>query len=411
MPINILDPDKPNHIVPIFRLAFRPFFLGAALFSLLALSLWGSFWLGGISWTPYGGWLWWHAHEMLFGFVCAVIVGFLLTAVQNWTGQDSINGWPLAAVFSLWLLARLLLLYPLVATEAILPWLDLAFLPVAAWVMGRLVWRARQYQNLVFVPVLLLLTTSNAKMHWAVVQGDAALFKQAAHGGIFLIVLIMVVLGGRVIPFFTANATATVRANPNPWIETLSIAPVIALALLQLFGFMSVVPANVVASLFLIAALAHLMRLLSWRPWLTLRQPLLWSLHAAYLFIVLGFFLCALRFAGLTLAWLSIFADHYATILHSFTLGGMGLLIMAMMSRVALGHTGRELVASPWISFGYLCLCAAYLCRVWLPLLWPGSSHYPSYLLSIIFWLLGYGLFVVLYLPILSQPRIDGRPG
>ncbi len=408
---NIPGPDKADRIVPIFRLAFRPFFLGAALFSLLALSLWGIFWLGGIGWTPYGGWLWWHAHEMLFGFVCAVIVGFLLTAVQNWTGQDSINGWPLAAVFCLWLLARLLLLYPLAATEAILPWLDLAFLPAAAWVMGRLVWRVRQYQNLVFVPVLLLLTTSNAQMHWAVVQGDAALFKQAAHGGIFLIVLIMVVLGGRVIPFFTANATATVRANPNPWIETLSIAPVAALALLQLFGFMSVVPAIVVASLFLIAALAHLMRLLSWRPWITLRQPLLWSLHAAYLFIVLGFFLCALRFAGLTLAWLSIFAGHYATILHSFTLGGMGLLIMAMMSRVALGHTGRELVVSPWISFGYLCLCAACLCRVWLPLLWPGSSHYASYLLSIILWLLGYGLFVIFYLPILSQPRIDGRPG
>jgi len=181
--------------------------------------------------------------------------------------------------------------------------------------------------------------------------------------------------------------------------------------LLQLFGFMSVVPAIVVAGLFLIAALAHLMRLLSWRPWITLRLPLLWSLHAAYLFIVLGFFLCALRFAGLTLVWFSIFAGHYATILHSFTLGGMGLLILAMMSRVALGHTGRELVVSPWISFAYICLVAAYLCRIWLPLLWPASSHYASYLLSIIFWLLGYGLFVALYLPILSQPRIDGRPG
>jgi len=411
MPMNILEPDKLDRSMPIFRLAFRPFFLGAALFSLIALSLWGSFWLGGTSWTPYGGWLWWHAHEMLFGFVCAVIVGFLLTAVQNWTGQESINGWPLAAMFFLWLLARLLLLYPVAATDAILPWLDLAFLPVAAWVMGCLVWRVRQYQNLVFVPVLLLLSVSNAQMHWAVVQADAALFRQGAHGGIFLIVLVMVVLGGRVIPFFTANATATARSNPDPWIETLSIAPVAALALLQLFGLMPVVPAGVVAGLFLIAALAHLLRLISWRPWITLRQPLLWSLHAAYLFIVLGFFLCALHFAGLTLAWFNIFAANYATILHSFTLGGMGLLIMAMMTRVALGHTGRELVPSRWISFGYICLCAAYLCRIWLPLLWPGSSHFASYFLSIVFWLLGYGLFVIFYLPILSQPRIDGRPG
>ena len=408
---NIRDPDQANSILPIFRLAFRPFFLGAAVYSLIALFLWGSFWLGGVNMTPYGGWLWWHAHEMLFGFVCAVIVGFLLTAVQNWTGQASINGWPLAALFALWLLARLLLLFPIAATEAITPWLDLAFLPVVAWIMGRMVCRVRQYHNLIFVPVLLMLAVSNAQLHLAVVQGDATLFKQAAHGGILLVVLIMVVLGGRVIPFFTANATATIRANPNPWIETLAIASVVALALLQLFGLIPLLPAEVVTGLFFIAALTHLLRLVSWRPWITLKQPLLWSLHAAYLFIVLGFLLCALHFAGLTLAWFSGFAGHYATILHSFTLGGMGLLILAMMSRVALGHTGRELVVSPWISFSYLCLCAAYVCRIWLPLLWPGSSHYASYLLSIIFWLLGYGLFVTVYLPILCKPRIDGGPG
>jgi uncharacterized protein involved in response to NO len=408
---NILDPDQSSRILPLFRLAFRPFFLGAALFSLIALVLWGSFWLTGTSWTPYGGWLWWHAHEMLFGFVCAVIVGFLLTAVQNWTAQNSINGWPLAALFALWLLARVLLLYPVTAIEAILPWLDLAFLPVVAWIMARLVWRVRQYQNLVFVPVLLLLATSNAQMHWAVAQGDAALFKQSAHSGIFLIVLVMVVLGGRVIPFFTANATDTTRAKPNPWIEVLSIASVAALALLQLFGLIALLPTPVVAGLFLVAALSHMLRLLSWRPWITAGQPLLWSLHAAYLFIVLGFALCALHFAGLTLAWFSLFVPHYATILHSFTLGGMGLLILAMMSRVALGHTGRELAVGPWMSFGFACLCAAYICRIWLPLLWPGSNHYASYLLSIVFWILGYGIFVTFYLPILCRPRIDGRPG
>ncbi len=277
--------------------------------------------------------------------------------------------------------------------------------------MGRLVWRVRQFRNLVFIPVLLLLTVSNAQMHWAMVQGDGALARQASHSGIFLIVLMMVVLGGRVIPFFTANGTATVRSEPNPGVEILSIASVAILALIQLFGFMSVLPALWVAGLFLIAGLVHLLRFLSWRPWVTLKVPLLWSLHAAYLFIVLGFFLCALRYAGLTLEWFSGFANHYATILHSFTLGGMGLLILGMMSRVSLGHTGRALVISPWVSFGFICLCSAYIFRIWLPLIWPDSSHYASYLLSIVFWLLGYGLFVALYLPILCQPRVDGRPG
>ena len=125
---NQKDPDEAKRIVPLFRLAFRPFFLGAALFSLIALTLWGVFWITGLEWVPYGGWIWWHAHEMLFGFVVAIIIGFLLTAVQAWTGQASISSWPLAGLFALWLLPRILLLYPIKAMEALLPWL--------AWAMS-----------------------------------------------------------------------------------------------------------------------------------------------------------------------------------------------------------------------------------------------------------------------------------
>jgi uncharacterized protein involved in response to NO len=409
--LNIIDSEKVNRILPLFRLAFRPFFLGGALFSLVALTLWGGFWLSGGEWTPYGGWLWWHAHEMLFGFASAIIAGFLLTAVQNWTGQDSINSWPLFALFLLWLLPRILLLYPIANSEAFLPWLDLAFLPVVALVMGRLVWRVSQYRNLIFVPVLLLLAISNAQMHWAVVQGDGELASQASHSGIFLIVLIMTVLGGRVIPFFTATGTATKKSEPSPTVEFLSVATVALLALSQLAGFIGVLPPLLIASLFIIAGVANLLRLVGWHSLLTLKIPLLWSLHIAYLFIVLGFFLCALRYAGLSLAWFSGFAYHYATILHSFTLGGMGLLILAMMSRVSLGHTGRNLIVGPWMSAAFICLCFAYLCRIWLPLAWPGSSHYLSYVLSIAFWLVGYGIFFAIYAPILCRARIDGRPG
>jgi uncharacterized protein involved in response to NO len=408
---NIVDPEKTNRTLPLLRMAFRPFFLFGAVYSIVALTLWGGFWLTGMNWAPYGGWLWWHAHEMLFGFVVAIIAGFLLTAVQSWTAQDSIYGWPLAGLFLLWLLPRLLLLFPIETIELVLPWLDLAFLPVIACVLGRLVWRVRQFRNLVFIPVLILLTVSNAQMHWAIVQGDGALARQASHSGVFLIVLMMVVLGGRVIPFFTANGTATVRAKPNPGVEILSIISVATLALVHLFGLVPLLPTISVAAMFLVAGLSNLLRFLSWRPWITVKVPLLWSLHCAYLFILLGFFLCAFGYAGLTLEWFNGFANQYTTFLHSFTLGGMGLLILAMMSRVSLGHTGRPLVISPWISIGFICLCGAYICRIWLPLIWAGSSHYASYLLSIIFWLLGYGLFVAFYLPILCRSRVDGRPG
>ncbi|MEE8365364.1 MAG: NnrS family protein [Gammaproteobacteria bacterium] len=409
--LKLTDPDETNRTVPLFRLAFRPFFLGGVLFSLLALSLWAVFWITGLDWVPYGGWIWWHAHEMLYGFVVAIIIGFLLTAVQNWTGQESITGWPLAGLFTLWLLPRGLLLYPVAAVESLLPWMDLAFLPVAAWVMGRLLWRARQFVNLAFVPILLLLTVANAQMHWAVVQGDAVLFRGAAESAIFIIVLVMVVMGGRVIPFFTANGTATPRVLPNPVIELLSLGSVALLALLHLFGLIQHLSSLLVSAIFMVAGLAHLLRFLRWRPWITYKEPLLWSLHLAYLFIALGFILCALRFAGLSLDVLSRFTALYPTILHSFTLGGMGLLILAMMSRVSLGHTGRPLVVSLWVSFSFLCIIAAYVSRVWLPLLSPATSHYSSYLLSIIFWLSGYGLFVFVYLPVLSTPRVDGQMG
>ena len=248
-------------------------------------------------------------------------------------------------------------------------------------------------------------------MHWAITSGDGALARAASHSAIFLLVFVMVLMGGRVIPFFTASGTNTKRATPNSLIEGLSIGSAGLLALLQVSGVTPYLPGLLIASLFLLAAVVHLMRLFRWRPWITYREPLLWSLHLAYLFIVLGFFLGAMRYAGLTLELFGGFANQYATILHSFTLGGTGLLILAMMSRVSLGHTGRPLAVSIWITLGFLCLIAAYVSRVWLPLLLPGISHYLSYLLSIFLWLLGYGLFVMIYLPILSRPRADGRPG
>ncbi len=410
--LNLLDHDEADPTVPLFRLAFRPFFLGGVLFSLLALSLWAIFWMAGLTWIPYGGWIWWHAHEMIYGFVVAIMTGFLLTAVQNWTGQPSITGWSLAGLFTLWLLPRGLLLYPTnTFLASLLPWLDLAFLPVVAWVMGRILWRARQLVNLVFVPILLLLTISNAKMHWAVAQGDAMLFKDAAESAIFIIVFVMVVIGGRVIPFFTANGTDTPRVLPNPVIEILSLGSVALLALLHLFSLIQHLSPLIVAGLFMVAGLAHLLRFIRWRPWITYKEPLLWSLHFAYLFITIGLILSALRYAGLSLDVLGRFSASYPTILHSFTLGGMGLLILAMMSRISLGHTGRPLVVNPWFSISFLLIIAAYAYRVWLPLISPSASHYSSYLLSIILWLFGYGLFLIVYLPILSKPRVDGRPG
>lgn len=218
-----------------------------------------------------------------------------------------------------------------VEAKRILPLFRLAFLPAAAWVMGSMVWRVRQFNNLFFVPLLLILAAINAQMHWAIAQGDGGIARNASHSAIFVIVFLMVVMAGRVIPVFTANGTGTVKAVPNSFIEMVSLGSVGLLALLQIGGAIPYLSPLLIAALFLLAGGFHLLRLLRWRPWITLREPLLWSLHLAYLFIVLGFFLCAVRYAGLRLALFNEFAQQYATILHSFTLGGMSLLILAMM--------------------------------------------------------------------------------
>lgn len=418
---DISDSQPSNRVIPLFRLAFRPFFSGAALFSLAALSLWAMFWVTGLSWNPYGGWIWWHMHEMLFGFVAAIIVGFLLTAVQTWTGLPSISGWPLFTLFCLWLVPRGLLLFSI--GPMFLPWLDVSFLLISAGIMAALVIRAGQKQQFVFVVLLLLLAFSNAQMHWAVLIGDGSLARSASHSGLFVIVMMMVVMGGRVIPFFTANATNRVRNAPRPWLEILALGSVGLIAFVNIGGLSQVIPGFFLGLLFLLAGISHLYRFIIWRPWTTLSIPLLWSLHLAYLIIISGFFLGALYFfslpgslpgslpAGLSH---SINLD-YPTILHSFTIGGTGLLIIAMMARVSLGHTGRILTLSGWMSIwmsiGFVSIAGAYVCRVLLPILVPAVSHYSSYLLSIALWILGYGIFVIIYLPLLARARVDGKPG
>lgn len=408
--LNISDPDLKNRVVPLFRLAFRPFFLGAAIFSLVALALWGMFWLTGLSWSPYGGWIWWHMHEMLFGFVVAIIVGFLLTAIQNWTGQPSISSWSLFALFCLWLVPRFLLLFS-IGGMTFLAVIDVGFLTISAAIMAFLVIKSGQKQQLIFVILLLLLAFSNGQMHWAIMSGDGFLARTASHGGLFLIVLMIVVMGGRVIPFFTANGTNTSRKDPISAIEKLSLSTVAVLALLNITGWVNETSNLILGLIFLATGIVNLIRFLNWRPWITLSIPLLWSLHLAYLMIISGFFLAGLHFILLATGLSASFNLNYATILHSFTVGGTGLLIMAMMARVSLGHTGRKLTVGGWMSISFASIAGAYVCRVLLPILMPGASHYLSYLLSIAFWLIGYGIFVVIYLPILAKARVDGKPG
>ncbi|RLA44070.1 MAG: NnrS family protein [Gammaproteobacteria bacterium] len=399
--INIDDSRVAMTITPILRLAFRPLFLGGTIFSVIAMGWWTYFWLNPVAWTPYGGPVWWHGHEMLFGFGSAIVVGFLLTAVQAWTGVGGLRGKLLGVLAVCWLLGRLLL-----ALGSSLPaWLvvatDLSFLLFSAAAMAYPVVKVKQWRNLMFVPMLLVLALLNGASHWGVLNKRPDLALQSLHGAIMLITLIIAVVGGRVIPFFTANATGCERLPPKRWLEVLSVATIILLAMIAFVGF-SQVPEVIMVVLCVIAALTNSWRFLRWGIQYSWGVPLLWSLHLAYAFIPLGLLALALYSAG--------YLASASIAMHCFTAGAIGGMILAMISRVTLGHTGRPLQPPAAMVPAYILILLGAVLRVLVPAAWPQYTHWGIALAGV-FWVLAYGIFCIYYSPMLLASRADGRPG
>ncbi|MCB1680113.1 MAG: NnrS family protein [Halioglobus sp.] len=388
-------------IPPLLRLAFRPLFLGGTLFSLIAMLWWTVFWLQPSAWQPYGGAIWWHGHEMLFGFGGAIVVGFLLTAVQAWTGVPGLRGGLLGVLAGSWLLGRLLLAFGAALPTGLPVAVDLSFLLFAAAAMAYPVVKVRQWRNLMFVPMLFALALLNGASHWGVLRGRPDLALQALHGAILLITLFIVVIGGRVIPFFTANATGCQRQPPRRWLEILSGGSVILLVVIAFAGF-SRIPAALMVPLCAGAAVVNGWRFLRWGYQHCWGVPLLWSLHLAYAFIPLGLLALALHSAGLL--------PHVSTALHCFTVGAIGGMILAMISRVTLGHTGRPLRPPRAMTAAYILILASAVVRVLVPAVLPALSQWGIGLAGLL-WLAAYGIYCYYYGPMLLAPRIDGGPG
>ncbi|WP_299789770.1 NnrS family protein [uncultured Shewanella sp.] len=390
----MLNIDEPAHLQPkfaLFNLGFRPFFLLGALFSLISIGIWGGFFFGHFQFSPHGDPIWWHGHEMIFGFVMAIIAGFLLTAVQNWTGQPGIKGIALMGLAVVWLLPRILLLnngwLPLQTVMA----LDLAFAPLTALFLARSVLKVKQWRNLIFVPILLMLTFVNGMSYYGLLINAPELTKTALYCAILLMVTVVALIGGRVIPFFTDRASEWER-KPN--IMLLEVSSFVSLALLIVTVLFQQPILIQIAS-----AVAGLLLLIRWSRWggrYTLQVPLLWSLHISYLFIPLGLLLIAT-------------GNHFSAGLHGITLGGLGGMILAMMARVSLGHTGRKLSPPRLITIAFMLIISATIFRM-LAGLMPG--HYlPLLKVAIGSWLLSFAIFLYHYAPILFKARVDGRPG
>ncbi|NQZ22143.1 MAG: NnrS family protein [Colwellia sp.] len=400
--MQITDLQEEQNILPLFRLGFRPFFLGGAVFSLISITLWLLMYQGTISLSPYGGGYWWHIHEMIFGFGSAIIAGFLLTAVQNWTGIPSVKGKPLAALFFLWLAGRLFMLMPELLGTFVSSLIDLSFLLAVTYVLAKPILAKKQYQNLFFVPLLVMFTLANAEMHLASFYPQSVAVSYSGYAGILLVLFLISVMAGRVVPMFTANGTQTTKATPAPLLDKLANGSLLlTMLMLLLHPFIGFVP-MFFGALLIFAGIFQLIRWLRWRPWITLGVPLLWSIHFALKFIWFGLILL-----GFSYIIDEIPSNH---IWHLLTVGGMGGIILAMISRVSLGHSGLPLTPPKLMSLAFAFITIAALIRSFGPWLMPEKT-----LLFIdisgFCWLVAFGLFTFYYAPILLKAREDGRPG
>ncbi|PSW20355.1 NnrS family protein [Photobacterium sanctipauli] len=403
--MQILDSEKEQKIVPVFRLAFRPFFLGASLFSVVAMVLWAMFWAGNgsVAAFMYGNPIWWHSHEMLFGFTGAVIVGFLLTAVQNWTGNPGVRGWALAFVFMLWLMARVGLL--LGSPSVIWMVVDLLWMPISAYFLAKPIIIRQQWNNLFFTPMIVLMTLLNALFHLIALGMTDLTTRSVSFATVMVISIIVLVVGGRVIPFFTWRGTQTEQITRVKWIELASLASSWLLLLVVLASLVlpsTVIPQALLPVLLLSTAVLHFIRFARWRTFSTLRVPLLWSLHFAYAAMIVGMVLLAMHYTNQ--------AVSYSVALHMLTVGGVGCMIIAMIARVSLGHTGRALQIKRVMVVAFVALIASTLVRT-VMIAWLPALTINAYVISACLWAMAFTIFSVVYYPILTQARVDGRPG
>jgi uncharacterized protein involved in response to NO len=374
-------------------LGFRPFYLLASLFSALSVLLWAAQFFGYLPFAYVPGPLW-HGHEMLFGYTLAVVAGFLLTAVKAWTNESTPSGLPLMALAALWLAGRVLVLTPF-ALAAMLA--NTAFPLAIAWAIGVPLWRSRNVRNYFFVGLLGVMSGLVLMTHLALQGQLACPPRLGLQLGLDVVLFIMLVIGGRVIPMFTNKGVPGAAAARHAVVEKIALGSVIVLFFSDLLSLSPVV----IGVLALASGAAQAARLCLWKPWRTLATPLVWILHMAFVWIVIH-----LLMRGATeLGWV---AGSYAT--HALTLGAIGSLTLGMMTRTARGHTARALLADGVETTMFWLAQGAAAARVFGGMVSPGL-YMPSIQLSALLWAAAFGLYVVRYWPVLTRPRLDGKPG
>jgi uncharacterized protein involved in response to NO len=386
-------------MTPLVRLlgeGFRAFFLAAGLYAVLAIGLWTLSFLVPVPLPEALPPVEWHAHEMIFGYGAAALGGFLLTAVPNWTGAKSARHAFIASAVGLWLAGRIavwcadILPLPLVAA------VDLAFLPLLAAKIATQLVRRPKPQNVMFLGLLALIWTANLFVHLEWMRVAAATALPGLHAGLYGLVAMIAVLGGRVTPAFTRNAmTRAGRETALPRSFARLDAPAIAAAIALPVATLAAMPPAIFGSIALLAGAGQLARLAFWRPGFTLDQPILWALHLSLGLIGVGLILTGLAAFGL---------GAPVGALHVVAIGGVGGMTLAVMSRASLGHSGRPLVAPVPVALAYVLLPLAALVR-WAAATYAGIAV-PATLAAGVLWSLAFLMYLVALWPVFWGPRV-----
>ncbi|CAG0986796.1 hypothetical protein MTYP_02059 [Methylophilaceae bacterium] len=399
----LIQPTRPSKQQvagqALFNLGFRPFFLGAGFFALLSISVWMAVYalqlplqFESISAMQ------WHAHEMIYGYGFAVIAGFLLTAVKNWTGLQTPHGISLFGLFSIWAIARLLLLggtsYLLLAAVA-----DLLFgLLLMAAVTGPII-KTRQWKQMAVLSKLIIIVAGNSLFYLGALGYVNDGVYLSIYGGLYIVISLILVLGRRVIPFFIERGVSEkVTLRQYRWLDISILLFFLLFFVNELFSRQANITVLAATVLFLLNGF----RLYNWHTPGIWKAPLLWGLYVSSWLINAGFLLLAAEY------WFEISG---LLAVHLFTIGGIGLMTMSMMARVALGHTGRNIRQPPaLVGYALTALVVSVLFRVGLPLI--DMNHYPWWLAaSYLCWVVAFVLFLLVYAPILVKPRPDGQIG
>lgn len=374
----------------LWSYGFRPFFLGGAVWAVAAMALWIAALIHGLPLGGDYGPALWHAHEMVFGFAPAVLAGFLLTAIPNWTGSLPVSGRALIGLFSVWAAGRVAMAGAALTGTWAAAAVDAAFLPLLLAIAAREIVAGRKWNDLKVLGGVTAVMAGNLGFHGAVLGGgDPGAWLRAAVAGYVMLVLI---IGGRIIPSFTRNWLNRKGAGAMPVPYNRFDMAVIAASALALAGWTLAPEARPTALACALAAGLNAARLARWRGWATRSEPLLWVLHLAYAFVPLGFLCVTAAMAGLV---------QPVSALHVLTVGVIGAMMLAVMTRATRGHTGRALVASRLTSLSYLCLFAAALARPLADLAGSAGLMEAAGLL----WIGAFGLFVAEHAPMLVLHR------